>query len=225
MSDSISGLPSSLQGLELKQTEKAGSSNGLEQDQFLELMMAQLKNQDPLKPMESGEFLGQLAQFGTVNGINDLQNSVQSLASALQSNQALQASTMVGRNVLVESDIADMSSDSALKGAVDLPASSGHVGLTIKDASGQVVRQLSLGGHEAGLVQFSWDGLDDAGSHVAGGIYQVSADYAGTDGNFAASTLVQAQVESVTLQKDGSSPKLNLGELGSVTIDNVRQVL
>jgi flagellar basal-body rod modification protein FlgD len=132
---------------------------------------------------------------------------------------------MVGRNVLVESSMAEMSVSSSLKGAVDLPVSTGNITLTIKDAAGQLVRQTTLGGHEAGLVEFSWDGFNDAGKHVNAGVYQVSAEYAATGGNVGATTLIQAQVESVTLQKDGSSPKLNLGELGSFTIDNVRQVL
>ena len=84
-------------------TEPKDKSLG--QDEFLELMMTQLQNQDPLNPAESGEFLSQIAQFGTVNGITELQQSFSTLASSLQSNQALQASTMVGRSVLVENNI------------------------------------------------------------------------------------------------------------------------
>ena len=92
--DALGGL-----GLEVPQTVREGD---LGQEDFLHLMLTQLKNQDPFKPMESGEFLGQIAQFGTVQGLAGLQTSFDSLSSSLVSNQALQASTVVGRSALVQ---------------------------------------------------------------------------------------------------------------------------
>jgi flagellar basal-body rod modification protein FlgD len=93
----------------------------LGQDDFLELMVAQLKNQDPMKPMESGEFLGQLAQFGTVNGIRSLQSSSKGLLSTLQSVQALQASNLVGRSVLVKGEAGLWIKEGHLSGMIELP--------------------------------------------------------------------------------------------------------
>ena len=98
-------LPPGLENLTLK-SEPEKSKDDLDQSEFLKLMLTQIKYQDPLKPMEGGEFLSQLAQFGTVSGIAALQSSFDVFASSLQSNQALQASTMVGRTVLVPGNVA-----------------------------------------------------------------------------------------------------------------------
>jgi flagellar basal-body rod modification protein FlgD len=94
-----------------------------EQDQFLNLMIAQLKNQDPFKPLESGEFLTQIAQFGTVTGVKELQSSFSQLASSISSNQALQASSLVGRTVNIESNAGVLGQDSPLSGTVELEGS------------------------------------------------------------------------------------------------------
>ena len=148
----------------------------LGQQQFFELMVTQLKNQDPMKPMESGDFLGQIAQFSTVNGIGELQQSVAALASSLQSNQALQASTMVGREVVFPSDRFALApgQPAALSAALDDEASA--VRVTITDPGGQVVRQEMLGAHPAGRVDYAWDGLTNAGAPATAGNYEVRFD-------------------------------------------------
>ena len=99
-------------------------SQELGQEEFLQLMLTQLENQDPFKPMESGEFLGQLAQFGTVTGLGELQQSFESLSGSLISDQALQAASLVGRSVTIESGEGLLKTDSPLTGAVELPTSS-----------------------------------------------------------------------------------------------------
>ncbi len=132
----------------------AARKDELGQEEFLNLMITQLKNQDPFKPLESGEFLGQLAQFGTVSGLAGLQTSFNSLASSLVSNQALQAAGLVGRTALVESDTAALPAGGIVEGAVELPATSGRVVVEISDATGEVVRHIELGGQAEGLVRF-----------------------------------------------------------------------
>ncbi len=200
-------------------------SDGLGQDAFMQLMITQLQNQDPMNPMEGEAFLGQLAQFGTVNGITQLQSSFNTLATALQSNQALQASTMVGRGVLVNSEIAPLGASGPVNGAIELPKDAMELVLNIKDPAGQVVRQITLGQKPEGLVDFKWDGLDNAGARVPAGNYKVSAE-AMIDGKTVVSpVLLEARVESVTLQRNGASPQLNLAGLGSVSLDSVRQVM
>ena len=79
MDNPLSVLPSGLEAARLKESAKTGPRDKVGQDQFLELMITQLKNQDPMKPMDNGQFLSQMAQFGTVSGINDLQKSFGSL--------------------------------------------------------------------------------------------------------------------------------------------------
>ena len=195
----------------------------LGQDQFLELMIAQIKNQDPTKPMDSSEFLGQLAQFGTVSGIQDLQKSFEQMASSLQSNQALMASSLVGRSVLVPGGIGALPVGGALTGSVDLPLSVAELSVTITDAAGQQVRRLTLGGKPAGEVKFSWDGLDDSGAPATPGIYQVRAEAMVDGKNYGVDTSITAQVESVTLG-GANGMLLNLAGLGTVSLADVKQI-
>ncbi len=197
----------------------------LGQEQFLELMVAQLKNQDPLKPMQNGEFLGQMAQFGTVSGIQDLQNSINQLASSLQSNQALQASALVGRAVLTESSQGHLSDTEGLRGVADLPTDTTDLKITITDLSGQLVRDLEMGPQSAGPVQFTWDGIRNDGQAAAEGTYIVTAEGL-LDGQAAAiDTRVAAAVESVSLGGPGEGIVLNLAGIGAVPLAQVTEIL
>jgi flagellar basal-body rod modification protein FlgD len=209
-----------------KDQAAADKKNKLGQDQFLELMIAQLKNQDPLKPMQNGEFLGQMAQFATVSGIQDLQNSVNQLTSAFQSNQALQASSLVGRSVLSTGNKGVLEAGGSLDGAVDLPASTTSLSLKITDSSGQLVRHLEMGPQAAGSVRFSWDGQTDAGVAALPGNYTVTAE-AIQDGKVTGvDASVAAKVASVNLGANGQGMVLNLANgLGSVPLSDVKQIL
>ncbi|MGE0388344.1 MAG: flagellar hook assembly protein FlgD [Gammaproteobacteria bacterium] len=199
------------------------SGNKLGQDAFLKLMMAQLKNQSPLDPADSKNFLSQLAQFSTVSGIEGLQSSFSSLASAMQSNQALQASTLVGRSVLAPASAVELGADGA-RGAVELPAASSQTTVGIYDASGQLVKRLDLGAQNAGVVPFTWTGLADSGEQLAAGTYRIRAEMIGQDGTFALSTYAQAKVQSVSVRA-GSTPLLNLAGMGAVGLDAVKQLM
>jgi flagellar basal-body rod modification protein FlgD len=105
-------------------------------DQFITLMLAQMKNQDPMKPMEPSEFLGQLAQFSTVTGIQDMGKSVSDLVGSMRSSQALSGANLVGREVLAPGDRAAFDGSTPLRAAVDTPVGAGSVELLVRDASG-----------------------------------------------------------------------------------------
>lgn len=199
------------------------ATNKLGQEQFLELMIAQLKNQDPLKPMENGEFLGQIAQFGTVSGIQDLQKSFGQLAGALQSNQALMASSLVGRSVLTPGNVGALTAGGALSGTVELNSSAANLAISIVDGNGQLVRRLELGTQAAGSVPFSWDGLTDAGSPAVPGRYQVRAEAVVNGQATAMATQIAARVDSVTLG-GAQGIVLNLAGLGAVAFNDVKQI-
>ena len=200
-------------------------SNELGQDQFLELMITQLRNQDPLNPLEGAEFFGQIAQFSQVAGIQDLQESFGQVAGALSSNEALQAATLVGRSVLTASDQGILPVGSSLRGAVELPASTGELALNVYDSSGQLVRRLDLGAHPAGLVNFAWDGTTDSGAVAPVGNYQLEAIARVDNEAVAVQTLVAAPVESVTLGGPGSGITLNVVGLGQIAFSEVKQIL
>ena len=216
---------SAIQDLGLGQQAKtAKDRSSLGQTEFLDLMVAQLKNQDPLEPMQNGDFIAQMAQFSSVNGLNKLQASFDTLANSLQSNQALQASTLVGRSVLVPSSDAVLNQSAGVKGVLDLQQSTPDVTLSIMDANGELVKTMSLGGHASGDVPFEWDGTNNVGEKVPYGKYRLVADAQGPDSRFSVGTLVNASVESVTIGNGGQQLTLNLQDLGQVSFSQVREI-
>jgi flagellar basal-body rod modification protein FlgD len=202
---------------------EATRGGDLAQEDFLHLMITQLKNQDPFKPMESGEFLGQLAQFGTVQGLAGLQTSFDSLSGSLVSNQALQASTLVGRSALARSSALAISTGQPVSGAVDLPAGTSTVSVSIRDTTGQTIRVLQLGAQPGGLAAFAWDGLDDAGRLAPAGRYSFAASYFDGTESVAADTLLRAPIDSVLLGAEGFTVELRgIGELPFTAVREIR---
>ena len=211
-----------LSTLSLPASGTAEDEGKLGQEEFLQLMITQLENQDPFKPLESGEFLGQLAQFGTVTGLSQLQTSFEGLASSLVSNQALQAAGLVGRSVLVRGDQALLETGGMVDGAIDLGTSTNALRVQILDSAGQLVRQLDLGAQPAGFVRFGWDGVDDAGVVAAPGRYTVTAQYLNGNETQSAATLVNAAVDSVTIGSQGLAVQLR--GLGEVPFSAVQEI-
>lgn len=194
-------------------------SNELLQDDFLTLMTTQLKHQDPMKPMENGEFLGQMAQFSTVSGLEKLQKSFSSLANSMQSNQALSAANLIGKDVLAASDTAILQAEkTTVKGAVKIPASTSDVTVTILDSTGKPVQQINLGPQQEGIHAFTWDGKTQDGKTAARGTYRFSAEFSVDAGKTeSAQTLLYSKIESVNVNEgniqlntaDGNSHKLS----------------
>ena len=212
---------SALSGLGLS-VPRADAKKEMGQEDFLHLMVTQLQNQDPFKPLESGEFLGQLAQFGTVQGLAGLQTSFDGLAGSLVSNQALQASALVGRTALVETSSVGIAAGQPVGGAVELPAASGAASVVIRDAAGQPVRTLNLGAQPAGLASFVWDGRTDAGEPATSGRYSFTGTYRNGANEVAADTLLSAPIDSVLLGTDGFSVELR--GIGEVPFTSVREI-
>jgi flagellar basal-body rod modification protein FlgD len=212
-------------GLGNSQETNKKNNDELGQAEFLELMTSQLKFQDPLKPMENGDFLGQMAQFGTVSGINELNSAFNSMSASFQSNQALQASTLVGKKVLAPSDSAYLAEGKALSGSIDLLQPANKVIVSITNATGQLVHRQDLGLQQSGLVDFNWNGLDQNGNQMPAGNYRVSAElHRGTEVG-AGETFVVADVESVTLGKAGQDLTLSVTGLGDINLSQIRKIL
>ena len=192
---------------------------------FLTLMLAQLKNQDPTSPVDSNQFLNQLASLSTVQGITQLNTSFGSLSTSLVSSQALQASSLLGHQALVSSSTANLTANGSVSGAVDVPQTTSQAVVNISDSSGSLVRQINLGAQSTGLANFSWDGKLQDGSQAAAGQYTLSAQFAGaTSGATAAGTYVNGTVQSVTMGAGQTGLTLNVSGLGSVPFSGVKQI-
>jgi flagellar basal-body rod modification protein FlgD len=207
-------------GLSLQQTSTKKAQLG--QEEFLKLMTTQLQNQDPFKPMESGEFLSQIAQFSTVSGIQSMQESLSGLATSLTSNQTLQGAQLVGHGVLVPASGGYLDETGGLAGSIDVPAS-GQVVVEVSDASGAVVGRYDLGDQAAGEVPFSWDGNNQAGERMPAGTYRINAMQVQGANSTSLTTYTTARVQSVSIGASGLT--LNLQGLDSVPLSEVRQIL
>ena len=192
-------------------------------DQFITLMVAQMKNQDPLKPADPAEFLGQLAQFSTVSGVRAMQDSMTDMVAAMRSSQMLSGTGMVGREVLGASNAAAFDGTTPINAAVDLPLGASGALAVVKDAAGTVVRQIPLSARP-GLNGFSWDGRDDAGVSAPPGRYSIEVSALSAGRTEPVPTLLYGRVDSVTLDTATGGLILNTSH-GALPLTAVRRVL
>ncbi|STX42889.1 flagellar basal-body rod modification protein FlgD [Legionella donaldsonii] len=210
----------------VNQLSQAGTTQGkgLGQQDFLRLMVAQVQHQDPLEPSTNGDFLAQLAQFSTNDGITKMQESIEQLASSLQSNQALQASALVGRKVLVNSTSLSLGQEGDTKAAVDIPAGVSDLTASIYAESGELIRKIPLGQRSAGQFEFSWDGFNQKGERVSAGKYAIKVNGIYSGKEVALRTMTAANVDSVSLGQNGEGLKLNVAGVGPVSLNDVKQI-
>ena len=195
----------------------------LGQDEFLKLMLAQLKNQDPMKAMDPSQFLGQLAQFSTVSGIQEMQAAFTSMSESMRSSQVLDGATMVGRDVLVASQEVALGAEGSVRGALDVPTGATSVKINVLDSAGQVVRQMT-GSTNAGLNEFTWDGMADNGTRLAAGEYSFEAVANIGGQSVELETLLSDRVQSVTIDS-ARGLTLNTAGLGARSLSEVRRVM
>jgi flagellar basal-body rod modification protein FlgD len=192
---------------------------------FLTLMLAQLKNQDPTSPVDSNTFLSQLASLSEVQGITQLNSSFSALSSSMVSGQALQASSLLGHQALVSSSTATLATSGAtITGAVNVPQTSSDVTLNISNSAGVLVQQIDLGAQSTGLANFSWNGTQGDGSQAPPGQYTLTAQVSGVSSGTAVGTYVNGTVQSVTMGAGTTGLTLNVAGLGSVPFSSVQQI-
>lgn len=204
---------------------EAASRTELGQQDFLTLMITQFRNQDPFKPMENGEFLGQLAQFSTVSGIDSLNTSFAGLAGSIQDEQALQAANLVGHSVLAVTDIGYLADNGLINGAVEVDSNVSNVQIDITNSAGELVQRLNLGEQSAGIQRFSWDGMTSDGERAPTDHYQVTARVVRGNNVESIPTLIEADIESVTLGQFGSGMTLNLFGGDALSLRQVYQII
>ncbi|MDE2431005.1 MAG: flagellar hook assembly protein FlgD [Burkholderiales bacterium] len=191
------------------------------QDKFMTLLVTQMKNQDPLNPMDNAQVTSQLAQLSTVSGIDKLNATVTALNANFQTGQNLQSASMIGHGVLAQGNAINLVDGKSIYG-IELPLAADKVDVTIRDSSGVVVRKISVGSLPAGVNALTWDGKTDAGAVAPNDVYKfdVSASTAGKD--LAPVGLAFGVVSSVTSNAQGV--KLNVANVGDINTTDVRQI-
>jgi flagellar basal-body rod modification protein FlgD len=197
----------------------------LDQNDFLTLMITQLKNQDPFKPLDPTAYVGQLAQFSSVSGIADVNKNISGLTDSLRGNQVLDGAALIGRTVIAQGNTIHLSGGgTGAQGLVDVPAGASSVQLVIKDSSGSTVRTQALD-NSKGQQTFSWDGKTDSGADAAAGAYKIEVvAKVGTQSQSLA-TNVAAYVGSVAIDPTTGSLMLDTDTLGDVALSSVERVL
>lgn len=205
-------------------TTNAASAAAGTQDRFLKLLVTQMKNQDPLNPMDNAQVTSQMAQLSTVTGIDKLNTTLQALSDSMtsSSNQTLQATNMIGHGVMVPGSNIDLTKGAGY-GGFELGQSVDKLDVAIYDKAGALVRNISLGAQSSGVVNWQWDGRDNSGAVVKDGSYTFSASAAQAGNKVDATALQFGMVSSVTQGKQGVS--LTVGQWDNIALSQVKRII
>jgi flagellar basal-body rod modification protein FlgD len=201
----------------------------LNQEDFLTLMITQLKNQDPFKPMDPAQYVGQLAQFSSVSGLSEINKNISTLTDSLRSNQVLDGAALIGRTVIAEGNqvyryVPEEGEALPTQGAVTVPAGASSVQLVVRDSAGTLVKTQALDAR-AGLRGFTWDGSTDVGTTAPSGSYKIEVVAKVGDKNVSLTPSVAAQVSSVALDPNNGALMLDTDTLGEIAMSAVERVL
>ena len=206
-------------------TPEADEDRGmLTQADFFALLTQELSNQDPTKPVENNDMISQMTAFSTTDGVTKLNDQFTSFAASMSSSQALQASSLVGRSVLVEDNVFGMEEGQSVKGKLvtDQPAS--NVNIYVENVAGEIIQTVPVGSVASGEFTFTWDGQTSNGEPAPEGAYRFRV--AGlVEGNASElQAMTYRKVDSVTLAGSGGSILLNLNGGSTMKLSDVVEV-
>ncbi|MDP1539671.1 MAG: flagellar hook capping FlgD N-terminal domain-containing protein [Moraxellaceae bacterium] len=203
---------------------KTKDMNQLNQADFMTMMLAQLKAQDPFKPTDNGEFLAQMAQLSTATGVAEVKDAITSLGDSMRSAQILNASSLVGREVVVASDTVTLNEGEGIRGQVPLLGYAQDVKVELLSLNGEVLAQQSLGSHPGGNVPFEWSGVLANGEPLPAGSYKIQVTANNGAFSEAITPEIKARVTSISVPATGAEPQLHLQGLGSLLLSAVRAI-
>ncbi len=206
-------------------TPEAENDNGmLTQADFFALLTKELSHQDPTKPVENNEMISQMTAFSTTDGVATLNEQFTSFASSMSSSQALQASSLVGRSVLVSDNVFGMAEGEDVKGKMVTDKAASNVNIYVENTAGELIQTVPVGSVAAGEFTFNWDGNMANGEPAPEGAYRFRI--AGlVDGEASElQAMTYRKVESVTLAGAGGNILLNLNGGSSMALADVVEV-
>ncbi|MGA8864765.1 MAG: flagellar hook capping FlgD N-terminal domain-containing protein [Gallionella sp.] len=194
------------------------------QSQFLQLLVSQMQNQDPLNPMDNAQVTSQMAQLSTVTGIDNLNTTLQALSSSLtsNSNQSLQAAAMIGQGAMVAGNGISLSSGGVGVGGFQLPQAVDNAQVSIYNSAGSLVDHINLGPQAAGVVDWQWSGTDSTGAAAPAGDYTFTVTATQGGNSVPATSLQYGVVNSVTQTAQGVT--LGVGNLSGIPMSQIVQI-
>lgn len=196
----------------------------LGQDEFLKLMLAQLKHQDPFKPLENGEFVAQMAQISTVAGIEGMESSMGNMAESFASNQLLQSSSLIGKTALISGSQANLSSEDGVNAYYRLPRTANTVQLNVFSASGELVFNKTETAMPAGLHNFDWDGELANGKPAPEGTYTFQAIFGDGESQTQANISIENTIASVSLDPGATSVTFETTEGNTLSLQDIEKL-
>jgi flagellar basal-body rod modification protein FlgD len=219
--DRASAVPAALAAYtKPRAAEKSGDETG---DRFLALLVSQLRNQDPLNPLQNSEITSQLAQINTVKGLDKLADLMQTMLGRTEANEAVQAATLVGRRVLVGGDTLALAATGDAEAGFQLDQAVDKLRVDVRDSAGALLYSADLGAKPAGLHTFAWDGLTATGVRAAEGTYKFEIEATAAGKAVQASALALGRVDGVVPGTEGAT--LRVGGLPPVAVADVKQIL
>jgi flagellar basal-body rod modification protein FlgD len=198
----------------------------LSPDDFMTLMIAELKTQNPMKPYDNTAMLQNMAQITSLKATEDLQGSIKNLDANMGKSQVLSASQLVGRKANFPSEVSPLIAGDGLSGSVVVPEQASDVTITIKDLNGKEVKTIHKGASESGVVDFSWDGsIEGQTEKMEPGMYQISATATINGQQTQTITAGTFKITSVALNPRNNEVILNVDGLGGMKMNEMLKIL
>jgi flagellar basal-body rod modification protein FlgD len=203
------------------QTTGTASSVKATKDDFLKLLVTQMRYQDPMNPMDNAQMTSQIAQLNTVEGINQLNATVTNLQASLMASQSMQSASLIGKTILADGNAINLQSGSAsLSMRLEGPAES--VVVDVINSGGRIIKTANLGANAAGIQTFTWDGSTNEGGVAPNGQYTFQVNAKKLNQAVVITPLTQATVSGVELTSAG--PQLSLNNGTNIAMSTVRGV-
>lgn len=204
---------------------KVGNQNGqLTQEDFFSLLTEQLSMQDPTKPVDNDQMIAQMTSFTMADSLSQLNTKFDEFATSMTSNQALQASSLIGQRVLLEGNVGTLQEEGNMTAMVISGERVNDMKVTVENGIGQVVRTMNLGDQQAGNIEFSWDGKDQSGNVMPPGNYRIRASGSAGGEGVELPTATYHKVNSVSLASSNQGVVLNLYGNSSVKLSDVMEI-
>jgi flagellar basal-body rod modification protein FlgD len=205
-------------------TEAENNNGILTQEDFFSLLTAELAHQDPTEPTDNNEMISQMTAFSTTDGVANLNDQFTSFAATMSSGQALQASSLVGRSVLVDDNVFGLSEGDDVIGKIVTDQNASNINIYVENTAGEIIQTVAVGDMAAGEASFTWNGLDGNGDPAPTGAYRFRV--AGlVDGQASElQAMTYRKVDSVTLAGAGGDIVLNLNGGTSMALQDVVEV-
>ncbi len=220
-----SGLDPNLYVQEEKVPIDDGSNQRLSQEDFFSILTEQLANQDPTKPVDNDQMVSQMTSFTISEGITDLNSKFDEFATSMTSNQALQASGLIGQDVLLQGNVAYLNGGAdPVTGVVITDKKTEDLEITIESELGEIYKVINAGNQSPGNIEFQWDGTDKNGNTLPPGNYVIKAQGIQDGESASLATGINRHVDSVSLSGNNQGVILNLDGEVSVNLNEVIQI-